>query len=124
MNEKIKTSLKLASNILLFVTLALMVATIYFDNFYLSIATISLSVISIAVCVVGADEINAKVFTKDLNIYFFLVAIILSLSVTIANQVVFYVGIVLFILVIVLYLIPMFVAEKEEKTKKSSKKKK
>lgn len=113
-NNTIKSSLKIAANILLFITLALMVVTVWLENLFLGVATISISVLSILVCIFSADEINVKSFWKDLNIYFFVVAIIIGLSIVLANKILFYIGIVLFVLVILLFLIPMFVSEKEE----------
>ena len=116
-DNTIKSSLKIASNILLFITLALMVITVWLENLYLGIATVSISVLSILVSIFSADELNVKHFWKDLNIYFFIVAIVIGLSMIIANKILFYIGIVLFVLVILLFLIPMFVSEKEENKK-------
>ncbi len=116
-DNTIKSGLKIASNILLFITLALMVITVWLENLYLGIATVSISVLSILVSIFSADELNVKHFWKDLNIYFFIVAIVIGLSMIIGNKILFYIGIVLFVLVILLFLIPMFVSEKEENKK-------
>ena len=123
-NESIKSSLKVASNILLFVALTLLVFTVWKENFYLAVATIALSVVSIAVSVFSYEKIDSKIFLKELNIYFFLVCIVISISKLISNQMLFYIGLVLFVLLIVLYFIPIFVEEKEDKKSKKSNSKK
>lgn len=124
MNQTFKNSLKMSSNILLLVTLALMAVTAWTDEFYLSIATISLSVVSIVVTVLSVDEMTFSNVIKEINNYFFIVTILIALSVTLTSQILFYIGLVLFIMVIFLYFIPMFVKEKEEKKKGKGKKRK
>lgn len=127
MNKSVlKNSFKAASNILLMISLALMVVAVYLENFYLSVGGIALSVVSIIVTVLSADSFSLKSIFKELNMYFFIVAIIVNLSVLLNEKVLFYVGLVLFILMILLYFIPMFFEEKEdnEQNKKNNKNKK
>ena len=126
MNKSLlKNSFKAASNVLLMITLALMVVAVYLENFYISVGGITLSVVSIAVTVLSVDEFTFKSIFKELNMYFFVVAIVVNLSVMLSQKVLFYVGLVLFILMILLYFIPMFFEEKEDKKgKKANKKKK
>ena len=111
----LKSSLKIASNILLFISLTLMVLTVWLQNFYLAVATISISIIGVLVSLFSNEGFNVKMFTKDLNLYFFIVSIIIGISEMINNKTLFYVGLVLFVLMIFLYLIPLFVTEKEDK---------
>lgn len=123
MNKSVlKNSFKAASNILLMVSLALMVVAVYLENFYLSVGGIALSVVSIIVTVLSADSFSLKSIFKELNMYFFVVAIIVNLSVLLNEKVLFYVGLVLFILMILLYFIPMFFEEKDEKEETNKKK--
>ena len=126
MNKSLlKNSFKAASNVLLMITLALMVVAVYLENFYISVGGITLSVVSIAVTVLSVDEFTFKSIFKELNMYFSVVAIVVNLSVMLSQKVLFYVGLVLFILMILLYFIPMFFEEKEDKKgKKANKKKK
>ncbi len=127
MNKSVlKNSFKAASNILLMISLALMVVAVYLENFYLSVGGIALSVVSIIVTILSADSFSLKSIFKELNMYFFIVAIIVNLSVLLNEKVLFYVGLVLFILMILLYFIPMFFEEKEdnEQNKKNNKNKK
>lgn len=120
----LKKALKFAAGLLLFVSLGLMVLTVWLENFYLSIGSIVVSVVSLAVTILSAEKFDIKEIWKDLNIYFFLVSIVVCLSVTISSQILFYVGLVLFIFVILLYFIPLFVVENEDKKNKKSLKKK
>ena len=120
----LKSSLKIASNILLFLSLTLMVLTVWLENFYVAVAAISISGLGVLVSLFSNEKIGLKMFTKDLNLYFFIVGILVSVSVIIASQVLFYVGLVLFVLMIFLYLIPLFVTEKEDKPSKNKKGKK
>lgn len=120
----LKKALKFAAGLLLFVSLGLMVLTVWLENFYLSIGSIVVSVVSLAVTILSAEKFDIKEIWKDLNIYFFLVSIVVCLSVTISSQILFYVGLVLFIFVILLYFIPLFVVENEDKKNKKSMKKK
>lgn len=120
----LKSSLKIASNILLFLSLTLMVVTVWLENFYVAVAAITISGLGVLVSLFSNEKIDLKVFTKDLNLYFFIVSILVSVSVIIANQVLFYVGLVFFVLMIFLYLIPLFVTEKEDKPSKNKKGKK
>lgn len=127
MNKSVlKNSFKAASNILLMISLALMVVAVYLENFYLSVGGIALSVVSIVVTILSAEDFSVKSIFKELNMYFFIVAIIVNLSVLLNEKVLFYVGLVLFILMILLYFIPMFFEEKEdnEQNKKNNKNKK
>ena len=127
MNKSVlKNSFKAASNILLMISLALMVVAVYLENFYLSVGGIALSVVSIIVTILSAEDFSLKSIFKELNMYFFIVAIIVNLSVLLNERVLFYVGLVLFILMILLYFIPMFFEEKEdnEQNKKNNKNKK
>ena len=107
----LKSSLKIASNILLFLSLTLMVLTVWLENFYVAVAAISISGLGVLVSLFSNEKIGLKMFTKDLNLYFFIVGILVSVSVIIASQVLFYVGLVFFVLMIFLYLIPLFVTE-------------
>lgn len=120
----LKSSLKIASNILLFLSLTLMVLTVWLENFYVAVAAISISGLGVLVSFFSNEKIGLKMFTKDLNLYFFIVGILVSVSVIIASQVLFYVGLVFFVLMIFLYLIPLFVTEKEDKPSKNKKGKK
>lgn len=115
--KAIESTLKFASNLLLFISLILMVLTVWLENYYLSIGTIVVCVVSLIITVLSAEKPKIKEALKNINLYFYIVCIILSLSVTVANKVIFYVGLVLFILVIFLYFIPMFVNEKEDNKK-------
>lgn len=124
MNKNVlKNTFKAASNVLLMIALGLMVVSVYLENFYLSFGGIVLSAVSIVITILSADELKAKSIFKELNLYFFLVAIVVNLSVILNEKVLFYVGLVLFILMILLYFIPMFFEEKEEKKSKKGKKK-
>ncbi len=120
----LKKALKFAAGLLLFLSLGLMVLTVWLEDFYLSIGSIVVSVVSLAVTILSAEKFDIKEIWKDLNIYFFLVSIVVCLSVTISSQILFYIGLVLFIFVILLYFIPLFVAENEDKKNKKSMKKK
>lgn len=124
MNKNVlKNTFKAASNVLLMIALGLMVVSVYLENFYLSFGGIVLSAVSIVITILSADELKAKSIFKELNLYFFLVAIVVNLSVILNEKVLFYVGLVLFILMILLYFIPMFFEEKEEKKSKKGKNK-
>ena len=120
----LKKALKFAAGLLLFLSLGLMVLTVWLEDFYLSIGSIVVSVVSLAVTILSAEKFDIKEIWKDLNIYFILVSIVVCLSVTISSQILFYIGLVLFIFVILLYFIPLFVAENEDKKNKKSMKKK
>ena len=117
-----KKSLQITSNILLMVTLVLLLISVWQELFYLSIATISLSVVSIVITVLSVEEYNAKNIFKELNNYVFVVSIVISLSVILNNKPLFYVGLVLFLLMIILYFIPLFVKEKEDPVKVNNEK--
>ncbi len=122
MNKNLmKKTFNVAANVLLIVALAVMVIAVYLQNFYLAVGTIALSALCIVISVFAAEKMKISVILKDLNIYFFLVCIVVSVSVVIDNQLIFYVGLVLFILMILLYFIPMFVTEKEDKKNKKRK---
>lgn len=119
----IKPSLKMVSNVLLFISLGLMVLNVWLENeYYISVAAIAISVAGLLVTLFSHDGPFLKIFVKELNIYFFVVCLIVGFSVILDAKVLFYIGMVLFILVIVLYLIPLFVTEKEDKKQKSKKK--
>lgn len=118
--ETLNSSLKIASNVLLFVSLILMVITVWKENYYVGVGTIAISALGILVCLLSNKGL--EIFTKDLNLYFFIVAIIIAVSKIIAEKTLFYVGLVLFLLMILLYLIPLFVTEKEDKPLKKNKK--
>lgn len=119
----VKSSLKIVSNVLLFISLALMVINVWLEKeYYVSFAAIAISVVGVLVTLFSNDGPFFKVFVKELNLYFFIVCIIIGFAVMLSNQILFYVGMVLFILMIVLYLIPLFVTEKEDKKTKKSKK--
>ena len=118
----IKPSLKMVSNVLLFISLGLMVLNVWLENeYYISVAAIAISVVGLLVTLFSHDGPFLKIFVKELNIYFFVVCLIVGFSVILDAKVLFYIGMVLFILVIVLYLIPLFVAEKEDKKLKGKK---
>ena len=118
----IKASLKIVSNVLLFVSLALMVLNVWLEKeYYVSLAAIAISVVGLIVTLFSHDGPFLKVFAKELNLYFFVVCLVIGFSVMQSNKILFYIGMVLFILMIVLYLIPLFVEEKEEKKKKGKK---
>jgi Ca2+/Na+ antiporter len=119
----IKPSLKMVSNVLLFISLGLMVLNVWLENeYYISVAAIAISVVGLLVTLFSHDGPFLKIFVKELNIYFFVVCLIVGFSVILDAKVLFYIGMVLFILVIVLYLIPLFVTEKEDKKQKGKKK--
>ena len=112
--KALRKSLQITSNVLLMVTLVLLLISVWQELFYLSICTISLSVVSFIITIFSAEEYTAKSIFKELNLYFFLVSIVVALSVLLDSKVLFYIGLVLFFLMILLYLIPLFVKEKED----------
>lgn len=119
----VKSSLKIVSNVLLFISLALMVINVWLEKeYYVSFAAITISVVGVLVTLFSNDGPFLNVFVKELNLYFFIVCIIIGFAVMLSIKVLFYIGMVLFILMIVLYLIPLFVTEKEDKKAKKSKK--
>ena len=121
----VKSSLKIVSNVLLFISLALMVLNVWLEKeYYISIIAITISIVGLLVTLFSHEGPFLKVFVKELNLYFFVVCIIIGISVMSAIKTLFYIGMVLFILMIVLYLIPLFVAEKEDKNNKKAKKNK
>ena len=74
MNKNLlKKSCNVAANVLLIVALAVMVVAVYLQNYYLALATITLSVLCIVISVLGAEEMKLSKILKDLNIYFFIV---------------------------------------------------
>ena len=100
-----------------------MVLNVWLENeYYISVAAIAISVVGLLVTLFSHDGPFLKIFVKELNIYFFVVCLIVGFSVILDAKVLFYIGMVLFILVIVLYLIPLFVTEKEDKKQKGKKK--
>lgn len=113
-----KNSCKIASNILLVISLMLLVLAVWLNEKFLGLSTLVVSITSIAIVIISQDQINIKTVLSDLNLYFFLVSIILSISVILDNKSIFYIGIVLFILVLFLYFISIFVEEKDIKKKK------
>lgn len=121
--EALKSSFKITSNVLLFLSLILQVLSVGIEEyeFYFSVAAIATCVIGILVTLLRGEGI--KILTKDLNLYCFVVVIVLSIATIIGNRTLFFIGVVLFILMILLYLIPLFVTEKEDKTSKGKKKK-
>lgn len=119
--QTLKSSLKLTSNLILFLSLLLMVLTVWLENFYLGVAAISISVVGVIASALSNEGI--RILTKDLNLYFFVVAIIISVATITSNKILFYIGLVLFLLMVLLYLIPLFVTEKEDKPAKGKKKK-
>ena len=112
-----KKSLAITSNVLLIVNLILMLLCAWQEYFYLSIFTISLSIIGIVITLLSASEYTPKTMFKELNTYFFVVSILVCLSVVLLNKVLFYVGVALFVLMILLYFIPLFINEKEDTNK-------
>ena len=115
----VKSSLKIVSNVLLFISLALMVINVWLEKeYYVSFAAITISVVGVLVTLFSNDGPFLNVFVKELNLYFFIVCIIIGFAVMLSIKVLFYIGMVLFILMIVLYLIPLFVTEKEDSIQK------
>ena len=97
----IKPSLKMVSNVLLFISLGLMVLNVWLENeYYISVAAIAISVVGLLVTLFSHDGPFLKIFVKELNIYFFVVCLIVGFSVILDAKVLFYIGMVLFILVI------------------------
>ena len=92
-----KKTLKLASNILLIANLVLMVFALRMEHYYLAVATIASSALSIVITALGHEKIEDA--AKNLNIYFFVVSVILALSVTIPSQILYYIGLILFMII-------------------------
>ena len=72
-------------------------------------ATISMAVLSLVISVICKDEIKPKFIFSDMNLYYFIVTIIIAISKIINSNKLFYVGIGLFAIVLVLYIIFTFI---------------
>lgn len=94
----------------------MMAITGWLKSTYLAISGIALSFIGIILTVIGTSKIK-NVF-KELNVYFFSVVILIDFSVIFANNILFYIGLVLFLMMILLYFILLFVEEKKTKKMK------
>ena len=89
----IKPSLKMVSNVLLFISLGLMVLNVWLENeYYISVAAIAISVVGLLVTLFSHDGPFLKIFVKELNIYFFVVCLIVGFSVILNAKVLFYIG--------------------------------
>ncbi len=119
--KTLKESCKFAINILLFVNFIVLILAVWLDLNILAIMAITLGALSIGVSMMAAEEFKFKIIVKDLNIYFFLVAIIIGISVIMVESWLLYIGLALFFLVLLFYAITILFDDKNAKeTKKQT----
>ncbi len=115
MNKDFKKTLQIANNILLYVVSILLLLSVWLELTIFHFATISMAVLSLIISVISKDEIKPKFIFSDMNLYYFLVTIIIAISKVINSNKLFYVGIGLFAIVLVLYIIFTFIINQDKK---------
>ncbi len=127
MKEKssVQNMLSMISNITLIVVASLMVLGVWlqYENYVnvIAYACITMSVIGIVVSVLETKK-PIEVF-KQLNIYAFLVVIVIAISIILSSRILLYIGLALFGLTLILFMVPI-VGEKLSKNKEDGKSKK
>lgn len=118
MKKEFKEILKLSSNAMLYVASIILVASLWIENNILGTTVIALSVISIALFAISC-ETKKDVF-KEINVYYFVILILLGISRILDSQTLFNIAIALFVILLLVYIFFTFIKKdtKEEDTKK------
>lgn len=114
-----KKIFKTSSDVMIYVISIILILTVWLESKLLGVCVITMSLISIALSVLSNEKISFKDIITDINIYYFIVAIVLALSKVLMLENLFYIGLVLFVIVLVLYIIFMIIFKsKDDKNKK------
>lgn len=118
MKKEFKEILKLSSNAILYVASIILVASLWIENNILGTTVIALSVISIVLFAISC-ETKKDVF-KEINVYYFVILILLGISRILDSQTLFNIAIALFVILLLVYIFFTFIKKdtKEEDTKK------
>lgn len=118
MKKEFKEILKLSSNAILYVASIILVASLWIENNILGTTVITLSVISIVLFAISC-ETKKDVF-KEINVYYFVILILLGISRILDSQTLFNIAIALFVILLLVYIFFTFIKKdtKEEDTKK------
>lgn len=107
MKKEFKGILKITSDVLLYLTSILLVITLWLENNIIASASISMSVIALILLFASLEKFNLKLFA-DVNLYYFIILIVLGISRIVGSDILFRIGLVLFVLLILVYFCLIF----------------
>ncbi len=122
-NTQTKNIFSIASNVMLAICAVMMVVTVWlqYESYTNILAIFCVTASACGILFTGIGSGSLRNFIKQLNIYTFIVIILIAVSILISSQVLLYIGIGLFALTLILFFIPI-VVEATEKRKQQNKK--
>lgn len=121
MKTELKKVFKITSDVLLYLTSILLVVTLWLENNIIASASICMSLIAIVLLIISIEKFDVKKIFSDINVYYFIVLIVLGISRIIGSDILFRVGLVLFVVLILVYFGIIFLKKGVKKGEKKSK---
>lgn len=107
MKKDFKQILKLSSNAMLYVASIILVASLWIENNILGTTVVAMSVIAIVLFALSSEAI--KDIFKEINVYYFVVLILLGISRILDSQTLFNVAIAIFVILLLVYIFFTFI---------------
>lgn len=107
MKKEFKQILKLSSNAMLYVASIILVASLWIENNILGTTVVAMSVIAIVLFALSSEEI--KDMFKEINVYYFVVLILLGISRILDSQTLFNVALAIFVILLLVYIFFTFI---------------
>ena len=107
MKKEFKQILKLSSNAMLYVASIILVASLWIENNILGTTVVAMSVIAIVLFALSSEAI--KDIFKEINVYYFVVLILLGISRILDSQTLFNVAIAIFVILLLVYIFFTFI---------------
>lgn len=112
MKKEFKEVLSLASNVLLYVISLVLLLSLYLEINIIFVICIAMSFLAILIHFLSLDDI--KVWYKSINIFYFLILLVLSFGKLLYNDLIFNLGLALFVILILAYIFFSFIKKQKE----------
>lgn len=123
MKNNFRSNLKTSSEVLVYIVAVLTVLSVWINNIILAIAVITISLLAIVLDAISFDKGNLINVFKDINTYFFFDFVLIAVSRLIDNDILFYVCIAIFVIILVLYILFNFIINSKDNKRKANGKK-
>ena len=111
MKKEFKEVLSLASNVLLYAISIVLLLSLWLEINIICVVCIAMSILAIVIHILSLD--NIKNWFKSINVFYFLVMFILSLSKLIDSDLGFNLGLAIFVILILAYIFFSFIKNKK-----------
>ncbi|MFA6843162.1 MAG: hypothetical protein WCR33_02065 [Bacilli bacterium] len=114
MTEQTKKIFQTLDTVLMYILAISLVLLIVYEKDIFIYTTITIGAFNILFSVLALDKINGKALANNINLYYYIMVILIAISKMLKSEIMFRICIGLFILIIVVYILEIFITKKKK----------